>query len=180
MQRLSVGQDAPSFELSDIRGAPVSLASLLGRPLLLQFHRFSDCPSCNFAVRQFAKRHADLVAAGLDLVMLFHSPAEVLASAMAAHEPPFCVLADPERKVYEAYGVERSVLGILAPAFLAQVTRGMFSSRVPRAFHGGIVGLPADFLLDQTGRLAHVHYGAHAADSLDVDHALALLESPTL
>jgi hypothetical protein len=143
----------------------------------LQFHRFSDCPSCNYAVQQFAKRHEELVAAGLDVVMLFHSPRETLASAMAEHRLPFRVLADPERQAYDAYGVERSVLGILAPAFLVQAARGMFSSRLPRAFHGGIVGLPADFLVDPAGRLADVRYGAHAADSLDVDRALALFAS---
>lgn len=145
---------------------------------MLQFHRFSTCPACNVEVRNFSKRYVEFREAGFEIAMLFHSPVEELAPAMQVHAPQFPIFADPDRIAYDAYGVQQSWSGILSPAFMAKAMQGMVNGFVPRpgAQHGGMHGLPADFVIDTTGRLAFVHYGKHAGDTLDVAQALEQLQ----
>ncbi len=172
-KQLTAGQAAPAFSLSATSGETVSLDSRPKGLTLLQFHRFSGCPACNFTVRQFAQRHHELEAAGMSVIMVFHSPLDELRESMAAHNAPFLILADPDRTAYGAYAVGRSWAGIMHPRFMGKVMRGMVGSwGLPGRHDGGITGLPADFLIDAKGELGHVHYGRHAGDTFDVDETL--------
>ena len=107
-EQLTAGQAAPTFSLSATNGETVSLDSRPKGLTLLQFHRFSGCPACNVTVRQFAKRHDELEAEGINVIMVFHSPLDELRESMAAHNAPFLILADPDRIAYGAYAVGRS------------------------------------------------------------------------
>jgi len=50
----------------------------------------------------------------------------------------------------------------------------MFSSPCsPFDAEGGVTGMPADVLVDETGAVPAVHYGAHADDAWSVDEVLA-------
>lgn len=97
---------------------------------------------------------------------------------MQVHAPQFPIFADPTRAAYEAYGVRQSWSGILSPAFMAKAMQGVASgfARPPGAEDGGMHGLPADFVIDPSGRLVFVHYGKHAGDTLDVTRALEQLQ----
>ncbi|MFI6813500.1 peroxiredoxin-like family protein [Nonomuraea sp. NPDC050328] len=151
----------------------------------LQFRRYAGCPVCNVHLRTFAVRHADLTAAGLHEIAVFHSPAEDL---LPHHEAlPFDVVADPGKELYEAFGVGRSVRSVLHPrAWLAPVRPSTYGVVMRGVFRGGrpyprsgenVTGLPADFLLDPDGVLLAVRYGRHAADQWSVEDLLALARS---
>jgi hypothetical protein len=53
----------------------------------LQFRRYSGCPICHLHLRSFANRHAEIVAAGVREVAIFHSSAETMTGYQA--ELPF-------------------------------------------------------------------------------------------
>nr|WP_259464519.1 AhpC/TSA family protein [Streptomyces sp. TLI_171] len=113
---------------------------------------------------------------------VFHSPeAELRPHAQGL---PFPLVADPDQRLYRAYGVERGVRALLDPRVWPTIARAVARSAVlllrgrerPPASRplGGRIGLPADFLLAADGRVLAAHYGAHAADHWAVDQVLAL------
>ncbi|MHC5065482.1 MAG: redoxin domain-containing protein, partial [Planctomycetota bacterium] len=67
------------------------------------------------SVRQFAQRRQEFFQRGVELVRIFHSPLEALRSyAEGEHAIELPVLADPEKQVYQAYGVHRGIRDVFA------------------------------------------------------------------
>jgi peroxiredoxin len=151
----------------------------------LQFRRFAGCPVCNLHLRSTARRHAEIVDAGIREVVVFHSSREALLPHAA--DLPFAVVADPGKQLYVEFGVESSARALLDPRAWLAIVRGVARSAmsvlakqrpVPALNpEGGRFGLPADFLIARDGRLVAVKYGSHADDQWSVDELLALAQS---
>lgn len=139
----------------------------------LQFRRFAGCPVCNLQVRLFTEAHAQLAAAGVTTVTFFHSPREAMLPHQA--ELPSPVVPDPERVWYARFGVERSLRAVANPRVWATAVRAFVTGPSNPLEGGSQDGLPADFLVDASGNLVAVHYGANAADQWSVDEVLALV-----
>ena len=166
--RLFAPETAPSLDLVDIHGKPIKLHNR-GRITLLSFFRDAACPFCNFRIYELTNRHAQLAARGLDIVAVFSaSQSEVLH--FAGHRPrPFPLAADPTSRAHEAYGIERSWWR----KWKAIVTR------LPTVLKGlrlvGLAGLhtgnlmPADFLIDESGRILEAYYGHDAGDRIPLE-----------
>lgn len=171
--RLRIGSSAPEFVAESIGGRLVSLDLLRGRPLLLKFYRFATCPICSLHLHRFIVDHHRLVEAGLTTVVLFHSPADKLACAQET-AAPFDVVADPAKRIFAAYGVERSLRGFVSPAVVREYAKALVAGHRPGLLthDGGVTGNPADFIIDPSGRIAFAHYGKHYADSLDARSAV--------
>jgi peroxiredoxin len=171
---------------------PRSLPSVTGpaaalpdpqRLVHLQFRRFAGCPVCNLHLRSVVLRHAEIEAAGVREVVVFHSPADELREHVAGL--PFAVVADPDKRLYREFGVESAPRALLDPRVWAPIVRAVLRSvwavargreRLPaRTPHGGRTGLPADFLIDPAGRVLAAKYGEHAYDQWSVDELLALV-----
>lgn len=147
----------------------------------LQFRRFAGCPVCNLHLRSVVRRHAEIEAAGIREVVLFHSTAEELREHTA--DLPFAVVADPGKRLYAEFGVESGPRALLNPRAWPAIVRGTARDLpgvlrrrrpAPKASpDGGRLGLPADFLIAPDGRvIAHKH-GSHADDQWSVDELLA-------
>ncbi|WP_217918795.1 peroxiredoxin-like family protein [Myxococcus sp. AM010] len=142
----------------------------------LQFRRFAGCPICNLHMRSFAAAQGRIEEAGIHTVAFFHSSAEAMRPYQG--DLPFPVVPDLERRWYGHFGVEQSVLAVAHPRVMLSAVRGLASAPSnPFAGEGGQRGLPADFLLDATGRVRAVHYGRHADDHWEVDDVIALARS---
>lgn len=148
----------------------------------LQFRRFAGCPVCNLHLRSVTRRIAEIEAAGVREVVFFHSPAaELLPHAGGL---PFAVVADPHKRLYTEFGVQRSWRSLLAPRAWWPVVRSVLSAlpHVARGRehlpsnrpHGGRLGLPADFLVAPDGRVLAAKYGEHVYDQWSVDEILQL------
>jgi len=168
-RRLTIGQILTASLLDTIRGGTVPIPDA-ARVVHLQFRRFAGCPICNLHLRSIAKRHDELVAAGVREVAVFHSSADHLRSY---DEMPFDVVADPERHLYRDFGVEPSVRAVLDPRSWPAAVRGLFQRRPDLSLDGGPLGLPADFLIGSDGRVLALEYGAHADDQWSVVELLA-------
>ncbi|MET9320314.1 peroxiredoxin-like family protein [Streptomyces sp. NPDC003038] len=153
-----------------------------GRLTHLQFRRFAGCPVCNLHLRSVVRRHAEIEAAGIREVVVFHSPAEELRPHIG--DLPFAVIADPDRRLYREFGVESAPRALLDPRAWGPVLRAVARSavtvargreRLPdRHPRGGRLGLPADFLIASDGRVVARKYGEHVYDQWPVDELLAL------
>jgi peroxiredoxin len=175
----------PGDVVSDHRLVTISDASVRipdQQRVHLQFRRFAGCPVCDLHLRSVARRHAELVAAGVREVVVFHSNAEELSSHAA--DLPFDVIADPDKRHYAEFGVESGTRALLDTRAWLPILRGIIRSLlavlrkrqpIPSVNpHGGRFGLPADFLIASDGRVLACKYGAHAYDQWSVDEVLAL------
>lgn len=167
--RLSAPTAAPEIKIRDTEGKPVVLSD--GEyPTLLCFFRDPACPFCNLRIYELTQRHAAFTALGLKVVAVFSATPEQVKRFVARKSRPFQVVADPDPQTYESYGIERSFWRKLK----AVVTR------VPSLLRGlrivGLAGfktnnlLPADFLLDETGRIVEAWYGRDAGDRMPFDN----------
>ena len=171
--KLQPGQNAPPAVLETILGKPVALPDSTSAWVHLQFRRFAGCPVCNLHLMGLARRHAQVRAAGVRQVVVFHSPREEMLQYQA--QLPFDCVADPGKRLYRRYGVETSIRSLLHPSVAWSGMRWVLATgRFYRRAENGILGLPADFLIDSKGRIAAAHYGRHADDQWDADDLLAL------
>lgn len=172
--------------LTPVTGPPVALPDPdPGRLTHLQFRRFAGCPVCNLHLQSVVRRHAEIEAAGIREVVLFHSSADELAEHTAGL--PFPVIAEPAKHLYAEFGVEAAPRALLDPRVWLPVLRAVARSayqvarrreRLPAATpNGGRLGLPADFLIASDGRVLAVTYGRHAYDQWSVDELLTLAGS---
>lgn len=134
----------------------------------LQFRRFAGCPICNLHLHGFAQIIGELAADGIQEIVVFHSSRQ----ALLEHGPalPFALVADPAKTLYEAFGVEASILSVLHPRSWPAAARGLLHHGVSLPGPGeGPFGLPADFLIGTDGRILACKYGRHADDHWSVD-----------
>lgn len=162
--KLAPLQPAPMLALRDIDGQPVDIGH--GRKLLLSIFREAECPFCNVRVYELTHNHGDLRASGLDVVAIFLSE-EIDVRRFVARQPrPFRMVADPYGRAHALYGNTRSTWGKLRAVFMRLPTmlRGMGMLGVS----GGRTGnrMPADFLIDEDGRIVETYYGRDAGDHI--------------
>jgi peroxiredoxin len=180
--RLQPGSTVSARELPPVIGPTIPVPDR-ERLVHLQFRRFAGCPICNLHLRSIVTRHAEIEAAGIREVVVFHSPSEELAEHAAGL--PFAVIADPGKKLYAEFGVESAPRALLAPRIWGTIVRAVARSLwmiargrehgPARRVHGGRLGLPADFLIAPDGRVLACKYGEHAYDQWPVDELLALV-----
>jgi peroxiredoxin len=169
--KLSVGDPFPATSFATVAGAAVAVPNPTGL-VHLQFRRYVGCPICNIHIRSFVKRADEVKAAGVREVIVFHSWATEMKSLQ--RKVPFDLVADPKKVHYKAFGVETSFWSMLSAKTIWAVIRGTLRGYLATKSTGGPNGLPADLLIDPTGRVAAVKYGRRAYDQWSVDELLAL------
>src|SRR5437764_2653896 len=172
-----VGDVFPTLELTATSGQLVTIPDPGGDYVHLQLRRFAGCPICNLHLRSIVTRHDEIRSHGIREVVVFHSTAAELTKHEA--ELPFPLIADPERKLYRRLGVERRARALLRPRALQAAMAGqaaalrhkstMRGALGPVKPTGGLLGLPADFLIASDGRIVALKYGRHAYDQWTVD-----------
>ena len=179
-EKARVGDAFPTLDLTATSGQLATIPDPAGNLVHLQLRRFAGCPICNRHLRSIVTRYDEIRSHGIREVVVFHSTAAELAKHEA--EVPFPLIADPERELYRWLGVERRLKSLLSMRALRAAIAGQtaaLGNRSPQRGAlgpirptGGRLGLPADFLITPTGRLAAVKYGQHAYDQWTVDELL--------
>jgi peroxiredoxin len=88
---------------------------------------------------------------------------------------PFELLLDPERKVYEAYGLERSAFRSWNLRTLWRYVQLLASGRRWRGIQGDSTQLGADLIVDPNGVVRLAYYSHDPTDRPAVDGLLATL-----
>lgn len=102
---------APDLELQDINALPVRLSSLWKEQvLILAFTRHFGCPQCKEMVDQLVTASPKFKSNHLALAIVTQGTPEEAKVFCEQHAPSLLCLADPERKAYQAYGLERASL----------------------------------------------------------------------
>ena len=107
------GKPAPDFELSSDSGEHVKLSDFRGKPVVLYFYPKDDTPGCTTQACGIRDAYADFRERGA--VVLGVSPDDEASHVKfkEKYSLPFTLLADPEHRVAEQYGVwkERNMYG---------------------------------------------------------------------
>ena len=175
-----VGDAFPTLELTATSSELVTVPDPAGDYVHLQLRRFAGCPICNLHLRSIVSRFDEIRSHGIREVVVFHSTAAELAKHEA--ELPFPLIADPERVLYRRLGVERRPSSLLSPRALRAAIAGQAAALRDHSTQrsvlgpvkptGGLLGLPADFLIAPDGQITALKYGRHAYDQWTVDDLL--------
>jgi thioredoxin-dependent peroxiredoxin len=175
--RLSPGIAAPHLKTVDFLGNPVDLETHRGRPVLLSFYRYASCPLCNMRVRDLIVANASLSDAGLAMIAVFQSSAASIATYVGKQDAPFPIVADPEMVLYQRYGLESRWLGLGSVKVVSRAIQAFVTGFLPGKIEGPVNRVPADFLIDQYGRIDIAYYGRDIDDHMPIDKIEAWLSS---
>ena len=114
---------------------------------------------------------------GARVVLVGLGSPEESAAFKARFEVPFPLIADPQKKLFDAFGLKRgSFASLLTPAMAA---RGIMAMVIKGHGIGAPVGdvrqLPGVFVIDTAGRIRFSHFAVHAADHPDAEVLLKAL-----
>lgn len=103
--KLQIGDKAPEFELNDQDGKQHKLSDYAGRWTLLYFYPKDFTPGCTTQARMFRDQYTQFQEADIAVIGISTDTSETHKRFQQMHELPFVLLADPEKKVVELYGV---------------------------------------------------------------------------
>ncbi|MGB8714853.1 MAG: peroxiredoxin-like family protein [Rhodanobacteraceae bacterium] len=177
--RINSPAKAPDFEVTDARGRRMRLEDLRGQKVLLSFFRDVRCPFCNMRVFELTQEYESLRETGLQVVTFFRSSESEMQDFVQHRPRPFSLVADPDMRVYEPYGIEHSWRGLMRAMMLRfpRMMRGLRLGRT-RIPAGDPSLMPADFLIDNRGFVRRSHYGRDLGDHLPMADIMAFAKSP--
>ena len=123
--RLSPGDPAPAFTLSDADGNPVSLADYRGRRVIVYCYPAALTPGCTTQAVDFTAAAGDLAEAGLEIVGISPDEPEKLLRFREKEELGITLVSDPDKAVLRAYGAYgpkklygKEVVGVIRSTFV--------------------------------------------------------------
>ena len=147
---LETGMKAPDFELQDQHGNRVSLSDFHGRKVVLYFYPKDNTPGCTRQACAFAGAYKAFQDQNVAVIGISKDSVASHVKFAEKYALPFVLLADPERKAIEAFGVwqEKKMCG--------KVSMGVVRTT---------------FIIDESGMIEHVmpkvKPDTNAADILD-------------
>ena len=110
---LIVGSKAPEFDLQDQHGTNHNLSDYKGKRIVLYFYPKDDTPGCTTEACSFRDNFIDYKMAGITVLGISKDTVKSHAKFAGKFELPFTLLADPDHKVSELYGVwgEKTFMG---------------------------------------------------------------------
>lgn len=169
---------APDADLLTVGGEPIRLSSLWQeRPLLLAFTRHFGCTQCKEMLEELVNGRKQIEQAGLSLVVITQGTPETTKEFAREYAPNLFLVCDPERKAYEAFGLERGNL------FQTFINPKVWSAVSKSRKKGYKVETPPDgqdsmqmsgtFIISTKGRVELPYYYDHIADHPPLDLLLS-------
>ena len=110
---LKEGDKAPEFTAKDQNGKTVSLADFLDKTLILYFYPKDDTPGCTAEACSFRDNYQSLLQQGYHVIGISTDNEKSHKKFQSKYELPFPLIADPDKKIVERYGVwvEKNMYG---------------------------------------------------------------------
>jgi peroxiredoxin Q/BCP len=107
------GRPAPDFALTSDEGATVRLSELRGKPVVVYFYPKDDTPGCTAQACGIRDNYDGFGERGAVVLGISPDDESSHVKFKQKYGLPFTLLADPDHKVADAYGVwgERSMYG---------------------------------------------------------------------
>jgi peroxiredoxin len=102
--KVSVGDKAPLFDLSNALGNPVSLQKVFEKgPVVLTFYRGNWCPYCNLVLNSYQRILPEIKALGANLIAISPQKPDSSLDMKEKHALEFEVLSDDKNGVAKQY-----------------------------------------------------------------------------
>ncbi len=136
-ERLAPGDTAPDFTLPDADGNDVSLADRRGRKVIVYFYPAALTPGCTKQACDFTDNLDLLAGAGYDVIGVSPDKPEKLAKFREKENLRVTLLADPDKKVLQAYGAfgEKQMYGRTVTGVIRSTVVVDEEGRVERALY---------------------------------------------
>jgi peroxiredoxin Q/BCP len=175
--KAQTGQKTIDFTATTIEGKTFRLSELKGKKIFLSFFRNGACALCNLRVHEISLRQKDFDRAGIEVIAVFESSIEDMKPYVGKQEIGFTLLADPDGKLYEQYGIK------VSPELINNVmASGSASKRVEEAAHAGFkltkqegsnfFRIPAEVLIDESLNIKKIHHCDQLINHLPIDEVL--------
>lgn len=166
---LNFNQQAPDVTLQDTSASEVKLSSLWAAgPLLLAFTRHFGCTQCKEMLEELAAGREAIQKAGLTLAVVMQGTPQATLAFSQKFAPGLLCLADPDRKAYLAYGLERGSLfqTFLNPKVWSAVSASRRKGyRVEAPPEGqDAMQMSGTFIISREGKIELPYYYDHIAD----------------
>ena len=168
-KQLNFNRNAPDLTLLTPSGESIQLSSLWAqRPLLLAFTRHFGCTQCKEMLEELVTGRENIEKAGLGIAVIMQGTPEATAVFAQKYAPGLLCLSDPERKAYQAYGLERGSLfqTFLNPKVWSAISRSREKGYVVEAPPAGqdAMQMSGTFIISREGRIELPYYYDHIAD----------------
>ncbi len=168
-RRLNFNRNAPDLTLQKPSGESVRLSSLWAeKPLLLAFTRHFGCTQCKEMLDELVAGKDAIQKAGLGIAVIMQGTSETTAEFARQFAPGLLVLADPERKAYQAYGLER---GNLFQTFINPKVWSAISRSRRKGYHvepppagQDAMQMSGTFIISREGKVELPYYYDNIAD----------------
>ena len=177
-KHLDFNRAAPDLTLLTSAGEPVQLSSLwVHQPLLLAFTRHFGCTQCKEMLEELVTGKDRIEQAGLNLVIVMQGTPAATEAFARQYAPGLLCLSDPDRKAYEAYGLERGDLfqTFLNPKVWSAVSRSRkkgYQVELPPSGQDAMQ-MGGVFIISSAGRIELPYYFDHIADHPPLDLLLS-------
>jgi peroxiredoxin Q/BCP len=113
MADISEGDKAPNFDLEADDGSRFKLSAMKGKKVVVYFYPKDDTSGCTLEAIDFTKAGPAFAKAGVTVVGISPDTTESHCAFRDKHGLGVKLVADPDRKAIEAYGlwVEKSMYG---------------------------------------------------------------------
>ena len=110
---MEINDKVADFTLETDQGEKVSLSDYAGKPVVLFFYPRADTPGCTIEACSFRDGFSKLKAAGVVVLGISRDTVKDQAKFKAKFELPYTLLADPDEKVCNQFGVmkEKNMYG---------------------------------------------------------------------
>lgn len=102
---LTIGDQAPDFELLSDENQSVQLSDFVGQRVVLFFYPRADTPGCTRQACGFRDNYAKVEANGATVLGISPDKPAALSKWKAKEAFPYPLLSDPEHAVADLYGV---------------------------------------------------------------------------
>ena len=125
MPTLKEGDKAPAINGADQNGNKVSLADYKGKKLVLYFYPEDDTPTCTIQACNLRDNYSLLKQQGFEVIGVSPDDVSKHKKFETKFNLPFTLIADPQHKVIEKYGLwapkqmfGHKYMGVLRTTFL--------------------------------------------------------------
>ncbi len=135
MSSLKEGDKAPNFTAKDQDGNAISLSDFKGKKVILYFYPQDNTPTCTKEACNFRDNYQSLLGKGFQVIGVSFDTEKSHQKFIKKFSLPFPLVADPDKKIIEAYGVwgEKTLFG--------------------RNYMGT---LRTTFIIDEKGKIEHI------------------------
>ena len=135
---LKIGDAAPDFALPDADGNTVSLKDFRGKKVVLYFYPKDNTPGCTRQACAFAENYDGFKSRNIAVIGISKDSVASHRKFADKYALPFILLADPELKAIQAYGVwqEKKLygkvsMGVVRTTFIID-EKGMIGKVMPK------------------------------------------------